>query len=130
MAEIYDYYRNTKDRDQDEHEAELIERMDDQKEPLDYDDFVRDVPGFEEFATILGAMTPDLPVKDDWSVGFYSSTYGEFPCRLFSHTECDFIFLQAVHAKFLYEMHSAGVPPERWKRATGFGPGQIEDPRP
>jgi len=59
-------------------------------------------------------------VKDDWHVNFYKSEYGGLPCRIFSHSECDFIFLQSKDAKMLNEFYDDMTTMQK-KRSTSFG---------
>ena len=118
-------YRNTKDRVDFEREAELIDKMEEDKELVDYNEFVQDLEGLDELAAILG-YGEDLPLKDDWSVSFATSKFGGLPCKILGHTECDFIFLRAEDVQMIqrgYDMSSL-----EWERHTGFGKGGI-DPR-
>ena len=120
-------YRNTKDRVEFEHEAELMERMDETKEPIDYEEFVQDMEGLDKLAASLG-YGDDLPMEKDWSVSFSRSTYGGLPCRILGHTECDFIFLRTEDARKLQEVFASGMSETEWRRHTGFGQGNV-DPR-
>ncbi len=120
-------YRNTKDRVDHEQEADLIDTMDAAKELIDYEDFIHDLEGLDEIAAILG-YGEDLPLRDDWSVSFAKSTYGGLPCRIFGHTECDFIFLRAEDADTLRTAFAHNMTPLEWQRHTAFGNGGV-DPR-
>ena len=120
-------YRNTKSRVQYERESGLIDEMEAAKELIDYDEFIQDLTGLDEIAALLG-YGRGLPVQDDWSVSFAKSTYGGLPCRIFGHTECDFIFLQAEDAAMLQEAVARDMDPLEWQRHTGFGNGGV-DPR-
>ena len=96
------------------------------KELIEYEDFVQDLEGLDEIAALLG-YGEDLPLRDDWSVSFAKSTYAGLPCRIFGHTECDFIFLRDKDA----DDASSGVRPrhdaagmaaahrirQRWRRS-------------
>lgn len=125
--EKFIFYRNTKDRCDFEQEEEAMEKMNDDKEVITYDEFVKDVEGFEEIATTLGYDDDDdLPVKDDWHVGFYESEYGGLPCRMFEHSECDFIFLRPKDALMLAQAFNANMTPLEWKRHTQFGSGGLD----
>ena len=120
-------YRNTKDRVEHEREADLIDEMDAAKEMIEYEDFVQNLEGLDEIAALLG-YGEDLPLKDDWSVGFAKSTYGGRPCRILGHTECDFIFLRAGDARMFQEAFAQEMTLLEWQRHTGFGNGGV-DPR-
>lgn len=119
---MFAYYRNTKDRVDLEKEGDVIDRMDDAKAPIEFDAFLQDldVEQFNEIARELG-YGPDLQVKDDWSVGFYQSTYGGLPCLIFGHTECDFIFLRREDARMLADAHDPGCSDLEWRRRTAHG---------
>ncbi len=121
------FYRNTKDRVAFEREAYLIDEMEDAKELIDYEDFVQDLEGLDEIAAALG-YGEDLPLRDDWSVSFAKSTFGGLPCRIFGHTECDFIFLRAEDVRTVQEAFANDMTPLEWQRHTAFGKGGI-DPR-
>jgi hypothetical protein len=118
-------YRNTKSRVQYERESDLIDEMEAAKELIDYDEFVQDLTGLDEIAALLG-YGRGLRVQDDWSVSFAKSTYGGLPCRIFGHTECDFIFLRAEDAVMLQEAVAHDMTPLEWQRHTGFGNGGVD----
>jgi hypothetical protein len=128
MAEKFIFYRNTKSRDDDEHEENVMEKADEEKELISYAEFLADVEGFGEITKDLG-YGEDLPVQDDWSVSFHKSTYGGLPCRIFCHTECDFIFLRAEDSRMLHEHHAQDIDPVQWQRATGYGKHNKPSPR-
>ena len=120
-------YRNTKDRVEHERQSNLIDEMEEAKELIDYDEFVQDLEGLGELAASLG-YGEELPLKDDWSVSFATSTFGGLPCRILGHTECDFIFLRAEDAKMLHEAFKNDMTPLEWERHTGYGKNAV-DPR-
>jgi len=116
---MFSFYRNTKSRVQNEYEEQVIDKMMDDAVTIDYSDFVKEVDNFDEITTKLG-YDEDLHVKDDWHVNFYKSEYGGLPCRIFSHSECDFIFLQSKDAKMLNEFYDDMTTMQK-KRSTSFG---------
>jgi len=120
-------YRNTKDRVEYEREADLIDKMEEAKELIDFGDFVQDLEGLDEIAALLG-YGEDLPLQHDSSVSFAKSTYGGLPCRIFGHTECEFIFLREKDADMLQAAFTRDMTPLEWQRHTGFGNGGV-DPR-
>lgn len=127
--EKFVYYRNTKDRCDSEKESEVMDAMYEDKdgEILEYNDFVTLVADFDGFAATLG-YGPDLPLADDWHVGYNRSTYGGLPCLYMTHSECDFIFLLPNDAKMLQQALAQDMTPLEWKRHTQHGDGVV-DPR-
>lgn len=117
--EKFVFYRNTKDRCEDEMEAVLIEQMNEAKHPIAYDTFIGYVTGFSEITAALGYKRGELHVSSDWSVGFARSIYAGRPCLLFEHTECDFIFLRPKDRDELTAAFAEGVA--EWARKTNFG---------
>jgi len=123
---MFTFYRNTKSRVDHEQEADLMEKMEEQAELIDYDEFAANVD-FAEVAEQLG-YDDDLPLKDDWHVTYSKSKYGGLPCYILGHSECDFIFLQSKDAKMLQESFAKGMTDLEWKRHTQYGKSGL-DPR-
>lgn len=122
MPKEFHYYRNTKDRCDYERESLAIDTMNDQAEPIDHDEFAKHVE-FNEIATRLG-YGPDLPITEDWHVGYLKSEFGGLDCYVLQHSECDFIFLRPKDIELLEEFHgqeSMGMTDLEWKRHTQFG---------
>lgn len=129
MSELLVYYRNTKSRLDDDHEADVMEKMNELAEDIDYDEFCAlvDPASLKSVTDPLGYGS-DLPLKEDWHVGYKKSKYGGCECAVLCHSECDFIFLKPKDAAMLQEAFAQGVNPLQWERCTSFGKGGI-DPR-
>jgi hypothetical protein len=127
VVEQFVLHRNTKDRMDHEKEAEVIDAMYEAEEILEHSDFLVQVADFDGFAKTLG-YGPDLPLADDWHVGYHKSTYGGLPCLYMTHSECDFIFLRPADAKMLQEAFAQDMTPLEWKRHTQHG-DSVVDPR-
>lgn len=115
----YVYYRNTKDRCDHEYEAQVMEKMGEDSELIDWEEFDQNVE-WQHVASTLG-YDEDLSLKDDWHVSYSKSFYGGLPCYVLGHSECDFIFLRQEDAKMLHEFHSQDMTSLEWKRVTSFG---------
>lgn len=127
MDDKFVLHRNTKDRMDHEKEADAIDAMYDDESSAEYSDFVSEVEDFEAFAATLG-YNDDLPLADDWHVGYHRSMYGGLPCLYMTHSECDFIFLRPADAKMLQEAFAQDMTPLEWKRHTQHGDAVV-DPR-
>lgn len=128
-------YRNTKSRVEFEMEEEVMEKMEQDKEVVDFDEFIAEVDqdNFNFVAAGLGYgpgnVLEGITPQDDWSTNFYKSKYGGLPCFIFSHTECDFIFLRPEDSEMLVEHFAKGISPKDWVRHTGYGANHQTDPR-
>lgn len=120
------FYRNTKYRCNSEQEAEVMDSCEEQREAIDYDEFIQHIKP-EDFAEIAESLGYDdeLKPEDDWSLAYFKSSYGGVPCFVFSCTECDFIFLKRDDAKMLLERYASGDDPD-WGRKTQFGKGTVD----
>jgi len=127
MPKPFIFYRNTKDRVSHEQESEVMDQMDDDKESVDYEEFAENV----EHGDVVEQLgySDDLPLSEDWHVGFYKSLYGGLPCYLLVHSECDFIFLRPKDAQMLHEQFDPGMSELEWRRHTEFGENGAVDPR-
>lgn len=122
MAKEFHFYRNTKDRCDFERESNVIDTMLDQAELSDHEEFAEHVE-FDDIATQLG-YGPDLPLSEDWHVGYLKSKFGGLDCYVLTHSECDFIFLRPKDIEVLNEFHgqeAMDMTDLEWKRHTQFG---------
>jgi hypothetical protein len=124
----YTYFRNTKDRGEIETEEAKLEALEENKEPISYHQFTRNVR-HHEITTQLG-YGKDLPLEGDWSVSYFKGKYGEWDCYILAHSECDFLFLpENISQQQRTPVAISTVPDLIWKRNTAFGPNRQVDPR-
>lgn len=122
------YFRNGKDRMQNETDADALLQMSDEAEEITFRTFACRCD-WKELAANLG-YDKDLPLSKDWSVRFLKSKFKGHPCYILDHTECEFIFLEPSVVKSLMKNDIKDlIDPLEWKRATSYGPNQQVDPR-
>lgn len=120
---LFRLYRNSKDMCDLETEADAMQQALSEAETITHEEFVRDVDGkeWQDIVATLG-YDDDLPVEQDWSVGFAKSYYGGyFPCRIFQHTECNFFFLLPISIEVMHAYEREGKDAFELIRTQRFG---------
>lgn len=125
--EKFIYFRNGKDRCQNETDGDALLQMARDAEDITFRTFASHCD-WKELASNLG-YGKDLSLSKDWSVRFYKSKFKGHICYVMDHTECEFIFLKPSVVKSLMENDIKDlIDPLEWKRVTGYGSDQV-DPR-
>lgn len=120
----YHLHRTTKDRVEFERDADEIDRLLDDYELVEWEEFDANVD-WEKVAARLG-YDEDLPLSEDHHVSFGVGEFYGFRVYVLRHSETDFIFADLEAITYLHgktEKQLSDNPPtqEEWNRVNAYG---------